>query len=42
MARRIEALDRMGLALLSMAPRFSSKVTPQNSPVWRVGDQPWA
>ncbi len=27
---------------LSMAPRFSSKVAPQNSPVWRVGDQPWA
>lgn len=27
---------------VSMAPRFSSKVTPQNSPVWRVGDQPWA
>ncbi len=27
---------------VSMAPRFSSKVAPQNSPVWRVGDQPWA
>jgi hypothetical protein len=27
---------------MSMAPRFSSKVTPQNSPVWWVGDQPWA
>ncbi len=27
---------------LSMAPRFSSKVAPQISPVWRVGDQPWA
>jgi putative transposase len=29
-------------SLLSMAPRFSSRVAPQNSPVWRVGDQPWA
>jgi len=28
--------------LVSMAPRFSSRVAPQNSPVWRVGDQPWA
>jgi hypothetical protein len=35
--------DGVGLArIVSMAPRFSSKVTPQNSPVWRVGDQPWA
>jgi hypothetical protein len=25
---------------LSMAPRFSSEVAPQYSPVWRVGDQP--
>ena len=33
--------DSWGLGL-SMAPRFSSKVTPQNSSVWRVGDQPWA
>ena len=32
------ASDETGL--LSMAPRFSSKVAPQNSPVWRVGDQP--
>jgi hypothetical protein len=29
-------------AAVSMAPRFSSIVAPQNSPVWRVGDQPWA
>jgi hypothetical protein len=28
--------------IVSMAPRFSSIVAPQNSPVWRVGDQPWA
>ena len=27
---------------LSMTPRFSSKVAPENSPVRRVGDQPWA
>jgi len=25
---------------VSMAPRFSSKVAQQNSPLWRVGDQP--
>ncbi|MGA8582603.1 MAG: hypothetical protein WB715_01950 [Roseiarcus sp.] len=29
-------LRQMILAVLSMAPRFSSKVAPQNSPVWRV------
>ena len=27
--------------MVSMAPRFSSKVAPENSPVWRVGDQPF-
>lgn len=36
-ARQIENTEK-----LSMAPRFSSKVAPENSPVWRVGDQPWA
>jgi hypothetical protein len=30
-----DVTERFRLAL-SMAPRFSSKVTPQNSPVWRV------
>ena len=25
---------------VSMAPRFSSRVAPQISPVWRIGDQP--
>jgi hypothetical protein len=35
----IEPGDQPGL---SMAPRFSSKVAPQNSPFWRAGDQPGA
>jgi hypothetical protein len=26
--------------VLSMAPGFSSEVAPENSPVWRAGDQP--
>src|SRR6185437_8316675 len=40
--RRLSPLDgRVQRSQLSMAPRFSSKVAPQNSPVWRVGDQPF-
>ena len=41
-AAGVESLGTIGYApLLSMAPRFSSKVAPENSPVWRVGDQPF-
>jgi len=35
-------VERLPKHLLSMAPRFSSKVAPQNPPFWRAGDQPGA
>ena len=44
-AKRLKQLEDENAKLkklLSMAPRFSSKRAPENSPVWRVGDQPWA
>ena len=32
--------DALALRRVSMAPGFSSEVAPENSPVWRAGDQP--
>src|SRR5208282_1541948 len=34
--KTLSLLHRRLAPLVSMAPRFSSKVAPQNSPVWRV------
>ena len=41
LAMAMEDIRDFDCRSVSMAPRFSSKVAPQNSPVWRVGDQPW-
>jgi hypothetical protein len=36
----LDALTVVEDMRMSMAPGFSSEVAPENSPVWRAGDQP--
>jgi hypothetical protein len=38
-AKSLQPFDA-ALLIMSMAPGFSSEVAPEDSPVWRAGDQP--